>query len=377
LSYPRVASICLPLFKHKQFKPVEIRKVQSMKSQIIDNTSSRLLFGIQKLIEQKGKSVALYLNTEISHLYWSIGNYIVSEIQHETYAQYGQSILATLSQELTDKFGKGYTYSALTRMIKVAEVYHEEIFATLSQTLSWSHFIELASIEDDTKRLFYQQMCITGHWSVRTLRQNEDAMLFERTIIATKPEDVIVQQLQTISEEGNITPDLVFRNTYILDFLGLSGYYSEKDLENAIITQLEEFILELGQGFAFLERQKRLSIDGTDYYLDLLFYHRKLNRLVAIDLKLGKFKPKYKGQMELYLKYLQKFDQQPHENSPIGLLLCSEGNTEHIELMLLGEENIKVAQYLTALPDKQWFIDKLNKAIAIAQQNAHLKGDIR
>lgn len=159
-----------------------------------------------------------------------------------------------------------------------------------------------------------------------------------------------------------------------MDFLGLSGYYSENDLENAILAELEKFIIELGQGFAFLERQKRIPVDSVDYSLDLLFYHRKLNRLVAIDLKLGKFRPKYKGQMELYLKYLQKNEQQPHENSPIGLLLCSEGNSEHIELLLLDDENIKVAQYLTAFPDKQWFIEKLNKSIAIAQQNINNKG---
>jgi predicted nuclease of restriction endonuclease-like (RecB) superfamily len=256
-------------------------------------------------------------------------------------------------------------------MIKVAEAYNEEMFATVSQTLSWSHFIELVSIEDSTKRLFYQQMCIAEKWSIRTLRQKEDTMLFERTAIAAKPEDVILHTLQE-TDNTNISPDLVFKNTYILDFLGLSGYFSEKDLEEAILNQLEKFILELGQGFAFVERQKRIPIDSIDYRLDLLFYHRKLNRLVAIDLKLGKFKPKYKGQMELYLKYLQKHEQQPHENSPIGLLLCSEGNTEHIELLMLGEENIKVAQYLTTFPDKQWFIEKLQKSIAIAQQNIQL-----
>lgn len=343
-----------------------------MKPQIIENTSNRLLFGIQNLIEQKGRIVAFYLNTEISRLYWSIGNYIVTEVQHETYAQYGRQILATLSQELTLKFGKGYTYSALTRMIKVSEAYNEEMFATLSQTLSWSHFVELVSIVDTTKRFFYQQMCLTEYWSIRALRQKEDAMLFERTVLAAKSDDKVVQTLQTLSENGNITPDLVFRSTYVLDFLGLSGHYSEKDLEDAIVSQLEDFILELGQGFAFLERQKRISIDSIDYYLDMLFYHRKLNRLIAIDLKLGKFKPEYKGQMELYLKYLQKYDKQPHENTPIGLLLCSEGNTEHVELLLLGEENIKVAQYLTALPDKKWFIEKLNKALTVAQQNAKL-----
>ena len=330
--------------------------------------TNHLLLGIETIIEKAGRNIAIYLNTEISRLYWSIGNYIITEIQYETYSQNGQQILATLSQRLTEKFGKGYTYSALTRMIKVAESYNEEMFATLSQTLSWSHFIELVAIENPAKRLFYQQMCIIENWSVRTLRQKEDTMLFERTAIAAKPNDEILEILQT-TNNANINPDLVFKNTYIIDFLGLSGYYSEKDLENAILAELEKFILELGQGFAFLERQKRISIDSVDYSLDLLFYHRKLNRLVAIDLKLGKFKPKHKGQMELYLKYLQKYEKQPHENSPIGLLLCSEGNTEHIELLLLDEENIKVAQYLTAFPDKQWFVEKLNKSIAIAQQN--------
>ena len=334
--------------------------------------TNRLLLGIETLIEKAGRNIAVYLNTEINRLYWSIGNYIITEMGFETYSQQGRQILATLSQTLTEKFGKGYTYSGLNRMVKVAETYSEEMFATLSRTLSWSHFIELVAIEKPAKRLFYQQMCIMENWSIRTLRQKEDSMLFERTAIAAKPEDEILQTLQK-TDNTNISPDLVFKNTYIVDFLGLSGYYSEKDLENAIVAELEKFILELGQGFAFLERQKRIPVDSIDYYLDLLFYHRKLNRLVAIDLKLGKFKPKYKGQMELYLKYLQKYEKQPHEEQPIGLLLCSEGNTEHIEFLLLDEKNIKVAQYLTELPDKQWFIEKLNKSIAIAQQNINSK----
>ena len=241
------------------------------------------------------------------------------------------------------------------------------MFATLSQTLTWSHFLELISIEDGTKRLFYQQMGIAEHWSVRQLRDKQDQMVYERSLLAAKPEDDIVKTLEKVSPT-HMEPDAVLRNSYVLDFLGLSGYYSEEDLEAAIAKQLEAFILELGQGFAFLERQKRFSIDGTDYYLDMLFYHRKLKCLVAIDLKLGKFKPQYKRQMELYLKYLQKHDMQPDENPPIGLLLCSEGNTEHIELMMLNEDRIKVAQYLTCLPNKQWFIDKLNRSILIAKE---------
>ena len=199
-------------------------------------------------------------------------------------------------------------------------------------------------------------------------------MLYERTLIAAKPEDEQIALIDNL-EPGELTPEMVLKSSYVVDFLGLHGYYSEKDLEDAILQQLEHFILELGQGFAFLERQKRISVDAVDYYIDLLFYHRELNRLVAIDLKLGKFKPEYKGQMELYLKYLDRYERKPHEESPIGLLLCSEGNTEQVELMMLDEDNIKVAQYLTELPDKQWFIDKLNRSIRIAQENRLRDGE--
>ena len=289
-------------------------------------------------------------------------------MDYQTYSAYGKKIIATLSQRLMARYGKGFTYSALTRMMKVARIYNDpEMFATLSQTLTWSHFLELITIEDDTKRLFYQQMGIAEHWSVKQLRNKQDEMAYERSLLAVKPDDMMVKTLENISPH-HMEPDVVLKSSYVLDFLGLSGYYSEEDLENAIAKQLESFILELGQGFAFLERQKRFTIDGTDYYLDLLFYHRRLKCLVAIDLKLGKFKPQYKGQMELYLKYLEKYEMQPDENKPVGLLLCSEGNTEHIELLMLDEDNIKVGQYLTCLPDKQWFIDKLNRSILIAKE---------
>ena len=278
-----------------------------------------------------------------------------------------------MSQRLTERYGKGYSYSAVTRMMKVAQCYSdEEMFATLSQTLTWSHFLELVTIENDTKRLFYQQMSIAEHWSIRQLREKQDGMAYERSLLAVKPEDEIVKTLERVTPT-HMEPDAVLRNSYVLDFLGLNRYYTEKELEYAIARQLEGFILELGQGFAFLERQKRFTIDGTDYYLDLLFYHRKLKCLVAIDLKLGKFKPEYKGQMELYLKYMQKHDMQLDENPPIGLLLCSEGNTEHIELMMLNEDRIKVAQYLTYLADKQWFVDKLNRSILIAKEYSENK----
>lgn len=301
-------------------------------TKVIEQVSDSLYKGVTDIIDNARQEVVVYVNKHSDMMFWHIGRYINEDMGYKQYSAYGSKILATLSQ-----------------------------------TLTWSHFLELVTIEDTTKRLFYQQMGIAEHWSVRDLRNKQDEMLYERSLIAVKPEDEIVKTLEKVTPT-HMEPDVVLRNSYILDFLGLSGYYSEEELEDAIAKQLEAFILELGQGFAFLERQKRFTIDGTDYKLDLLFYHRKLKCLVAINLKLGKFKPQYKGQMELYLKYMQKYDMQPDENPPIGLLLCSEGNTEHIELMMLNENHIKVAQYLTCLPDKQWFIDKLNRSILIAKE---------
>ncbi len=253
-------------------------------------------------------------------------------------------------------------------MLKVAREYpDEEIVSTLSRQLTWSHFVEFSVIPQPAKRLFYQQMTIVNGWSVRQLREQQDAMAYERTLIAAKPEDEQIKVLSTVTK-GAISPDVILKSSYVVDFLGLDRGFSEEEMEDAVVAQLERFIMELGQDFAFLERQKKISIDSVDYKLDLLFYHRRLHRLFAIDLKLGKFKPEYKGQMELYLKYLKKYEMQPDEEEPIGLLLCSEGNTEHIELLMLEEQNIKVAQYLTVLPEKQWFIDKMKRAILIARE---------
>lgn len=220
--------------------------------------------------------------------------------------------------------------------------------------------------------MFYIQMSVSQQWGIRDLRKQIETMAFERSVLAQKSENEIMTLLSTGVIEKTLDPDLVFKSTYILDFLNLPYLHSERELENAILLQLEKFIMELGTGFDFLERQKRIQVDTIDYQLDLLLYHRKLNRLVAIDLKIGKFKPKYKAQMELYLRWLDRHERQVQEEKPIGLLLCSEGNTEHIELLMLDEKEIRVAQYLTELPDKQWFVDKLHRAIAISKQNTEI-----
>ncbi len=340
---------------------------------ILGTVCEHLYNGVTAIIDNAKSQVAIYVNAHASMTFWSVGKYIIDDMDYRTYSAYGKKILATLSQSLTSRYGKGYTYSALTRMMKVARVYSErEMFAMLSQTLSWSHFLELVTIKDPIKRLFYQQMGLVEHWSVQQLRDKQNEMTYERSLIAAKPDDEIVEALESITPLY-VEPDVALKSSYVLDFLGLGSFYSEKNLEDAIALQLEQFILELGQGFAFLERQKRFTIDGTDYKLDLLFYHFKMRCLIAIDIKIGKFKPQDKGQMELYLKYLQKHDMQPGDNPPIGLLLCGEGNTEHIELLMLDEDRIKVAQYLTILPDKQWFLDKLNRSIMIAKEYGERK----
>ncbi|MDR0909772.1 MAG: PDDEXK nuclease domain-containing protein [Spirochaetaceae bacterium] len=238
---------------------------------------------------------------------------------------------------------------------------------TVCRQLSWSHIREIIYIDDPLKRDFYIEICKHEHWDVRTLHNRIDSLLYERTAISKKPDLLIKQEIDVLRDDGKLTPDLVFRDPYFLDYLGLADTYSERDLESAIISELARFIIELGSDFAFLARQKRITIDSIDYYIDLLFYHRKLKCLVAIDLKLGRFKAAYKGQMELYLRWLEKYEMTEGENKPIGLILCSGKNSEHIELMQLDKSNIRVADYLTKLPDMKLLESKFKQSIERAK----------
>lgn len=311
-------------------------------------------------------------------LYWRIGRRINDEVLQGERAEYGKQIVATLSQQLTEEYGSGFSYSALTRMMKFAEVFPDpEIVATLSQQLSWSHFRELLPLEQPLQRDFYAEMCRVERWSVRTLRDKIDSMLYERTALSKKPEALIREELDALRDQDRISPDLVFRDPYVLDFLGLRDRYLERDLEDAILRELEQFLLELGAGFSFIARQKRISVDSDDYYLDLLFYHRGLRRLIAIDLKLRAFKPADKGQMELYLRWLDRYERQPGEEAPLGLILCAGKKQETVELLALEESGIRVAEYLTALPPRAVLAERLHHAIehARARFQHRLSGD--
>ena len=323
-----------------------------------------LITDLRTLINEARNKVALIVNTEITLLYWHIGKRINEEVLGNQRAEYGKQIVSTLSTQLTKEYGRGFELRNLRRMMQFAELFPDfQIVATASQQLSWSHFIELLSIKNDLGREFYLTMAASESWSIRTLRNKIDSMLYERTAISSKPEEVIKTELANLRDNEILSPDLVFKSPYFLEFTGLKGVYSEKSLEDSLLVHIEHFILELGVGFTFVERQKRMIIDGEDFYLDLLFYHRKLRRLVAIELKLGKFKAAYKGQMELYLRWLEKHEMEAGEESPIGLLLCTEGSEEQIELLQLDQTGIRVAQYMTELPSRVLLYQQLQKIV--------------
>lgn len=338
-------------------------------------TKVTLYKDIKSLIEKTQIQVAYSVNSSLVILNWQIGKRIQEEILKNKRAEYGSQIVATLSQQLTTEYGQGYTSSALTRMLLFYKHYlTQQKVATLSQQFSWSHIIEFLTIKDATERSFYEQIASIEKWSVRQLRERINSMLFQRTAISKKPKALIKQELIKHKNKKEITnTELVFKDPYLLDFLGLKDTYSEKDLESSILNSLQKFIIELGSDFAFIARQKRIIIDSEDYHIDLLFYHRGLKRLIAIDLKLGKFKASYKGQMELYLRWLQKYEVRDGEDTPIGLILCAEKSDEHIELLQLEKSNIKVAEYLTALPSKKLLEKKLHQAVASAQKKFNVK----
>ena len=329
----------------------------------------KVLFSdLKKIIDSSRENVARTINSEITLLYWKIGERINTEILQEKRAEYGQFIIKEIAQRLTLEYGNSFSEKNLRRMIQFSSIFPDfTIVSTLSRQLSWSHFTKLISIKESLKRDFYIEICQLEGWSVRQLKERIDSMLYERTAISKKPEKTIENDIRALKSEANLSADLVFRDPYFLDFLGLQNTYSEKDLESAIIAELQSFISELGSDFAFLARQKRISIDSRDYYIDLLFYHRRLRSLVVIDLKLGEFEAAYKGQMELYLRYLEKYEMLEGENSPIGLILCAGKNEEHIELLQLDQTNIKVAEYITQLPEKKLLQEKLHKSLELAR----------
>jgi predicted nuclease of restriction endonuclease-like (RecB) superfamily len=329
-----------------------------------------LFNNVSILIDQSRRRIAYHINSEMVTVNWHIGKLINENILQNKRAEYGKSVIVGLSQLLTSKYGSGYSIAHLAYCRTFAGMYPDEsIIHAMREQLSWTHIRIILSIKDEVKRDFYLHLSIEERWKTRHLEERIGSMLFERTALSKKPNELIKKELNVLKSEGTVTSDLVFRYPYVLDFLGLKDTYSEYDLETAILSQLQQFIIELGTDFAFIARQKVITIDQEDFRIDLLFYHRGLRRLVAIDLKLDKFKAAYKGQMELYLKWLDKHERKNGEETPIGLILCSQKQQEQIELLELDKGQIRVSEYLTQLPSKELLAEKLHYAIQIAKKN--------
>lgn len=331
---------------------------------------------LRQIIDQTRESVAATISASHTMLYWQVGSRIRREVLQCERAEYGKRIVAAVTRQLTLEYGKGFSEKNLRRMIQFSALFPEkQIVAALLRQLTWTHFTILIPIKDAIKRDFYAEMCRIERWNYRTLKNKIDSMLFERTALSKKPELVIQHEIEILRKEDRLTPDLVFRDPYVLEFLNLNDHYFEKDIEDAIMRELEQFLLELGVGFCFLARQKRIIVDDEDFKLDLLFFHRDLKRLIAIDLKLGDFKPEHKGQMELYLRWLDKHERRPGEEPPMGLILCAGKKEERIELLELGKSGIHVAEYLTFLPSKAVLREKLLGAIERAQKRLQHKDE--
>ena len=285
-----------------------------------------LMEDLRQIINQARGHVAATANYELTMMYWHIGERINRDVLGSQRAEYGKQIVAQVARQLQKEYGKkGFDDKSIRRMMQFANLFaDEQIVAQAARQLSWSHFIEVLPLKDDLQREFYITMAVSGRWGRNRLRKEIDGMLYERTAISGKPDEFIKKELSSLRDDNVISPDLVFKSP-------------------------------------------RMIIDGEDFYLDLLFFHRRLHRLIAIDLKLDRFKAQYKGQMELYLRWLEQNEMEPSEETPLGLLLCTEGSEEQIELLQLDKAGIKVAQYLTELPPRHVLMQQIQKSLEVAK----------
>jgi len=353
---------------------------------------------IRSLIEMSRHHAAVTANLALVNLYWNIGRIITQDIKkNEKRAGYGEQLVEEVARVLTQEYGQGFSARNLWDMNRFyaefrilqplpAESHSEQIRQTVSNEfrknrilqalpaesgspitidlrkhfyLGWTHYRTLLGIEDIRKRQFYFDQVSSQRWSTRELERQINGALFERVALSRSTRKLVALEKKKGPPEVVRYED-IFKDPYLLDFLGLKGAYSEKDLEAAIIRNLEQFLEELGSDFCFIGRQYPMRIDDVDYFLDLLFFHRGLRCLIAIDLKLGTFTAADKGQMDLYLSWLKEHEWREEENEPIGLILCSSKKKQHVELLLRhGPHKMQVSEYLTKLPDKKLLEERL------------------
>jgi len=323
----------------------------------IEIKNDTLFNDLCKIIEIEKREITIRANNGVVMMFWKVGKRINNEILNNERAIYGKQIVNAVSSQLQLKYGNTFHERNVRRMIQFATQFPDsKIVSPLATQLSWTHIVELLPLPMEAK-LYYANEVRENMLSKRDLRYLISRKTFERREIANA-------QLT----QNSLIPFNTFKDPYLLDVLGLKENFLEADLENAILKELEKFILEFGKGFAFIDRQKRITIGDKDFYIDLLFFHRELKRLVVIELKIGEFKAAHKGQLELYLKWLDKNERKEGENAPIGIILCTNADKDQIELLQLDKSGIAVAEFWTKLPPKKELHAKINQIMAEAQE---------
>ena len=342
-----------------------------MENQLTPNNS--MVLEIRELLENARKNVAQQVNTQLLTTYWNIGRIIVEyEQQNQIRADYGKQTLRELSKELTREFGKGFSRSNLQNMRAFYLAY--EKCQTVSGKLSWSHYCELLSITDENKRSFYEKESINSGWSVRELKRQIDSSLYERLLLSSG--DANKEKVLSLAQKGieiNQPADII-RDPYVFEFLGVpeNKPILESDLENALVVQIEKFFLELGRGFMFVGTQQRVTLNNTHYYVDMVFYNKILRAYVLIELKTKKLTPEAAGQLNMYLNYYAAEVNDPDDNPPIGIILCTEKDSIAAEYALGGlSNNIFASWYVLYMPDKEQLIAQVEAVL----KNWHDKKD--
>ena len=334
-----------------------------MGEQLTPNSS--MILEIRELLETTRKNVAQQVNTQMLTTYWNIGRIIVEyEQQIQLRAEYGKQTLRELSKELTREFGKGFSVSNIQFMRRFYQSY--SIQQTVSVKLSWSHYCELLSITDENKRSFYEKEAVNSGWSVRELKRQIDSSLYERLLLSSG--DANKEKVLSLAQKGiEISqPADIIRDPYVFEFLGVpeDKPMLESDLERALVAQIEKFLLELGRGFMFVGTQQRITLNNTHYYVDMVFYNKILRAYVLIELKTKKLTPEAAGQLNMYLNYYAAEVNDPDDNPPIGIILCTEKDSVAAEYALGGlSNNIFASRYVLYMPDKEQLIAQVEAVL--------------
>ena len=328
----------------------------------INNDNQVMIEEIRNIILNSRNKVLYQVNNTMLLAYWNVGKIIVeNEQKGNIKAEYGKQIIKELSKELRKTLGSGFSVSNLFNMRKLYLVYPK--FQTLSGKLSWSHYCELLSIDNDAERSFYEKECINSNWSVRELKRQLNTSLYERLILSDRKRDVY-----KLSKQGQVLnkPEDILKEPYVFEFLGINEnkVLLEKDLEEELIKHMERFILELGKGFMFVGSQQRITLGNIHYYVDMVFYNKILKCYVLIDLKIGQMKPEYAGQMNMYLNYYNQEMNDEYDNKPIGIILCKSKKEIAMEYALGGlENNVFASTYTYYIPNKEQLISEVEKVL--------------